>query len=76
MRGFFTGLGLFIGWWVLMAIVFGVVGLIFRVMFGGMPEFLHFLLWLLYVGAVLIGGSVVCSEKDYIIAKFRRVSNG
>jgi hypothetical protein len=72
MHGFMIGTALFIGWWILMAVAFGIVGLVIAALFGGIPDLLHMLLWLVYIGAVLIGGIGVVCDKDYIIQRFKR----
>jgi hypothetical protein len=73
MRGFFIGAGLFVAWWILMAIAFGVVGVVITLAIGHrVPEILHIVLWFVYIAAVLIGGIGVVCEKDAILAKLHR----
>lgn len=71
MRSFLIGAGVFIGWWILMALVFKLIGLILALVMGGVPDALHIGLWFLYIAAVMIGGVGVVVEKDAIIAKLR-----
>jgi hypothetical protein len=69
MRGFLIGTALFIGWWLLMAIAFWMVGVIITVLFSRISEPLHVLLWLIYMGTVLIGGTVFVS---FGVKRFKR----
>jgi hypothetical protein len=72
LRGFLIGAGVFIVWWILMALVFRVIALICALVIGAVPDALHIVLWFLYIGAVVIGGVGVVVEKDAIIARLQR----
>ena len=72
MRGFLIGSGFFVGWWILMVLVFKIVALIIAAIVGAVPEALHAVLWLIYISAVVIGGTCVVVQKDAILATLRR----
>jgi hypothetical protein len=72
MRGFLIGAGAFIGWWILVALVFGLAGLLLALIMGGIPFALHFVLGVFYFLIVGIGGVCVVEQKDAIITKLRR----